>query len=93
MAGAAPPQENLEVLQGGDELILDGLRGEATPAGSLEAMLGGGFGKVAFLEPLPMRAIAPGGRAMRLAPRSLQKVMARIAIETAPGLGTGAAGG
>ena len=51
----------LEVLQGGDELILDGLLGETAPAGPLEAMLRGGLGKVALLEPLPPLSIAPRG--------------------------------
>ena len=53
-------------MQGGDELILNGLLGEPAPAGPLEAMLSGGFGKVALLQPLPALAIAPRRRTMGL---------------------------
>ncbi len=92
-AAPAPPEEDLEVLERGDELILDGLLGEPPPAGPLEAMLGGGFGEVAFLQPLPARAITSRGWTMRLTPRPLQKVVARITIETASRLGAGATRG
>ncbi len=90
MTEAAPAQEDLEVLQGGDELILDGLLGETAPAGPLEAMLRGGLGKVALLEPLPPLSIAPRGGTVGLQARPLQEVVARIAIETAASLGAGA---
>jgi len=77
-------------LQDGDELVLNGLLGQAAPAGALEAVLGGGLGKVALLETLPALAIASRRRPVGLAARPLQEVVARITIETAPGLGTGA---
>lgn len=46
MAEAAPTQEDLEVLQGGDELILDGLFGETAPA---EVGIGVGLCGLTFL--------------------------------------------
>ena len=71
-------------------MVLNGLLGEAAPAGALEAMLSSGFGKVALLQPLPPLAIASRRRAVGLTAGPLQEVVARITIETAPGLGTGA---
>src|SRR5450432_2163212 len=56
-------------------------------------MLSGGLGKVALLQPLPALAITPRRRAVGLTAGPLQEVVARIAIETAPGLGAGAVRG
>ena len=80
-------------MQGGDELVLNGLLGQAAPTGALEAVLGGGFGKVALLQPLPASAIALRRRAMGLTASPLQKVVVRIAVQAAPRLGAGAVRG
>ena len=66
-------------MQGGDELVLNGLLGQAAPAGAFEAMLGSGLGEVALLQPLPALAIAPRRRAMGLTARPLQEVVVAIA--------------
>ena len=48
-------------------------------------MLGGGLGKVAFLEPLPPVSVAPRRRSVGLPPRALQELVARVAIQAAAG--------
>src|SRR6187402_1547222 len=65
-------QIDFEVLDGGDEQILDLLPPEAAPARTFEAVLDGGLTKVAFLEPLPPLSIAPRSRSVGLAPGSIQ---------------------
>ena len=46
------PGEDPQVLDGGDEAVLDTLTGETTPARPLEPMIDSGLAEVSFLEPL-----------------------------------------
>lgn len=64
--------QDFEVLDGGDELILDGLFLQTTPPGSLEAVFGRRFGKVAFLKPLPAFAVSHGAGSAGLPARPIQ---------------------
>ena len=59
-------QQDAHVLDGCDQVILDLLAPESSPAGALKVMIVGGIGKTALDQMLPSFAITPRGHAVGL---------------------------
>ena len=62
-------QQDAHVLDGGDQVILDLLPPESSPARPFEVMIVGRIGKARFHELLPASSIPARGAAVSLAPR------------------------
>ena len=77
--------EDFEVLDGGNEQILDGLLDQSAPAGAFEAMEDGGVAKIAFLQPLAALAVSSGCRGVGLTAGAVQQFLLWIAVEGASG--------
>ena len=59
-------QQDTDVLDGGDQVILDLLSPETSPTRALEVLVVGRIRKTALHQMLPSFAISPGGGAMGL---------------------------
>jgi hypothetical protein len=88
--GRESAEEDFQILKRGDEQVLNLLAPQATPAGSLEAMLNGSFAEVAFLEPLASLTVAPSGRSVRLPSGSVEEFLTGVTFEGAPRFGSSA---
>ena len=62
-------QQDAHVLNGSDQVILDLLSPESSPAGALEVMVVGGIGKTALHQMVSPFAIASRRNAVRLSTR------------------------
>ena len=78
-----PSGDDPQVLNGGDEVILNNLPPQSAPANSLKAVLNGPLCEVALLKPLPTPSVTTSLRGMGLLARFVQEFLARIALEGA----------
>jgi len=85
-----PRQQDANVLDRGNQIILDLLSPQPTPAGAFEPVIVGGIGKTALQQILPPPAIPLGRRAVRLRPTLFQNLGVLMPAEGATGFGPGA---
>jgi hypothetical protein len=72
---AKVPEQDSDILDGGNHVILDLLPPESPPAGAFEAMIVGRIGKALLHDHLAAAAIAPGFRTVGLLARTVQQFL------------------
>jgi hypothetical protein len=75
-----PSDDDLEVLNGRDEVILDALLPKSAPTSALKAVLNGRLAKIALLEPLATLSVTMSRRGVGLLAGFVQQLLPGIAF-------------
>ena len=87
----ASGDEEFGVLEGADNMVLDALLVQASPAGAFEVMQVGALSKAAFHQVASADAVLPSFLASALLYGFVDEVLCQMSLERPAGLGLGAA--